>query len=84
MPYLFTVSPDFTPDHLSGWFIFNTWLQRALSEAFHLELYDDFLSQREAIQADQIDLIYANPYDAAMLVRDKGFTPLVKPVGHSD
>jgi len=84
MPYLFTVSPDFTPDHLSGWFIFNTWLQRALSEAFHLELYDDFQSQREAIQADQVDLIYANPYDAAMLVRDKGFMPLVTPVGHSD
>jgi len=84
MPYLFTVSPDFTPDHLSGWFIFNTWLQRALSEAFHLELYDDFQSQREAIEADKVDLIYANPYDAAMLVRDKGFTPLVKPIGHSD
>jgi len=84
MPYNFTVSPDFTPDHLSGWFIFNTWLQRALDEAIHLELFDSFFDQREAIQADQIDLIYANPYDAAMLVRDKGFSPLTKPEGKAD
>lgn len=84
MSHLFTVSPDFTPDHLSGWFIFNTWLQRASDLPIHLQLYDDFASQRAAIQADQVDLIYANPYDAAMLVRDKGFKPLVKPCGVSD
>ncbi|HLF97000.1 MAG TPA: phosphate/phosphite/phosphonate ABC transporter substrate-binding protein [Methylococcaceae bacterium] len=84
MSHLFTVSPDFTPDHLSGWFIFNTWLQRASDLPIHLQLYDDFASQRAAIQADKVDLIYANPYDAAMLVRDKGFKPLVKPTGVSD
>lgn len=84
MSHLFTVSPDFTPDHLSGWFIFNTWLQRASDLPIHLQLYDDFTSQRAAIQADKVDLIYANPYDAAMLVRDKGFKPLVKPSGVSD
>lgn len=84
MTHQFTVSPDFTPDHLSGWFIFNTWLQRTLDMPLHLQIYDDFHSQREAIQADAVDLIYANPYDAAMLVRDKGFRPLVKPGGKSD
>jgi len=76
--HVFTVSPDFTPDHLSGWFIFNTWLQRTLDAQFHLQLYDDFQSQRSAIKADTVDLIYANPYDAAMLVREKGFKPLAK------
>lgn len=84
MSYIFTVSPDFGPEHLSGWFIFNTWLQRALGEAIHLEIYPNFTSQRQAIQADQIDLIYANPYDASMLVREKGFIPLVRPDGKSD
>jgi phosphonate transport system substrate-binding protein len=83
-PHIFTVSPDFTPDHLSGWFIFNTWLQRVLSAHFHLELYDDFQSQREAIQRDQVDLIYANPYDAAMLVREKKFRPLARFAEKSD
>ncbi len=75
---IFSVSPDFTPEHLSGWFIFNTWLQRTLDAHFHLQLYDDFQSQREAIKAGKIDLIYANPYDAAMLVREKGFKPLAR------
>jgi phosphonate transport system substrate-binding protein len=83
-PHLFTVSPDFTPAHLSGWFIFNTWLQKALDAHFHLELYDDFHSQRAAIQADKIDLIYANPYDAAMLVREKKFRPLARFAQKSD
>ena len=80
----FTVSPDFTPEHIPGWFIFNTWMQKALSEVIHLELYDNFESQRKAIQSNEIDIIYANPYDAAFLVREKKFAPLVKPTGKSD
>jgi phosphonate transport system substrate-binding protein len=84
MSYLFTVSPDFTPDHLSGWYIFNTWLQRQSNAAIHLEMYGDFHTQREVIQQDKIDLIYANPFDAAMLVREKNFLPLVKAAGISD
>jgi phosphonate transport system substrate-binding protein len=84
MPFLFTVSPDFTPDRLSGWYIFNTWLQKQTGVPIHLEMYNDFNAQREAIRQDKVNLIYANPYDAAMLVREKGFLPLAKPVGESD
>lgn len=84
MPYQFTVSPDFSPDHLSGWYIFNTWLQKQTELAIHLEMYNGFQSQREAIQRNEVDLIYANPFDAAMLVREKGFLPLVRAAGVSD
>lgn len=84
MTYIFTVSPDFSPDYLAGWFVFNTWLQRTLDCRFHLELMEDFQALRQAIAADQIDLIYANPYDSAMLVRKKGFTALVKPKDGAD
>ncbi|MGR9088103.1 MAG: phosphate/phosphite/phosphonate ABC transporter substrate-binding protein [Gammaproteobacteria bacterium] len=84
MSFIFTVSPDFTPDHLSGWYIFNTWLQKQTGVPIHLEMYNDFNAQREAIRTDKISLIYANPFDAAMLVRDKGFLPLVKSAGVSD
>jgi phosphonate transport system substrate-binding protein len=84
MPSIFTVSPDFTPSHLAGWYIFNTWLQRATNESIRLTIYDNFFNQRQAIKEDAIDLIYANPYDAAMLVRDKNFQPLVKPQGGQD
>lgn len=84
MTYKFTISPDFSPDHISGWYIFNTWLQKRLTLAVHLELYDDFETQRAAIAADEIDIIYANPFDASMLVRDKGFVPLVRPLEKPD
>jgi phosphonate transport system substrate-binding protein len=84
MSFQFTVSPDFTPDHLSGWYIFNTWLQKQTGLAIHLEMYNDFPSQRAAIHANHVDLIYANPFDAAMLVREKRFLPLVKAEGAAD
>lgn len=84
MRYVMSVSPDFSPEHIAGWYIFNTWLQRQLSEHIHLELFQDFASQREVIQQNGIDLIYANPFDAAMLVREKNFVAIAAPRLHSD
>lgn len=84
MPYHLTVSPDFSPEHISGWYVFNTWLQKSLNEHIHLELYDDFAAQRDAIRADKVDLIYANPFDASMLVREKGFVPIARPAEKRD
>ncbi|PWQ97182.1 phosphate/phosphite/phosphonate ABC transporter substrate-binding protein [Leucothrix pacifica] len=83
-PYTMTVSPDFMPDYIAGWYIFNTWLQRQLGQSIHLELYNDFATQREAISRDEIDLIYANPFDAAMLVREKGFSAIAAPQDKPD
>lgn len=84
MPYVMTVSPDFPPAQIAGWYIFNTWLQRQLGAAIHVELFDNFADQRQAIQQDAIDLIYANPFDAAMLVREKGFQAIAAPLHHAD
>ena len=79
MPYQFTVSPDFGPEQLAGWHIFNTWLQRQLETDIHFETFDNFEEQRLAIANDQVDIIYANPYDASFLVREKGFVPVATP-----
>jgi phosphonate transport system substrate-binding protein len=76
--YQITVSPDFGPEHIFGWYNFNTWLQKELQISVHLELYDDFDKQRQAVINDQVDLIYANPYDASMLIREKGFTAIAR------
>ncbi|MDO6563519.1 phosphate/phosphite/phosphonate ABC transporter substrate-binding protein [Amphritea sp. 1_MG-2023] len=84
MTYNLTVSPDFAPDHISGWYFFNTWLQRSLDMAIHLELYDSFEAQREAMRAGTFDLIYANPYDASMLVRELGFQAVARPASQAD
>lgn len=82
--YNITVSPDFKPDKIAGWYIFNTYLQQAADISLQLNLYDGFEQQRKAIADGQVDLIYANPFDAAMLVNEYNFKPLVKPAGAND
>jgi len=84
MSLQFTVSPDFPPVQLAQWYLFNTWLQKATNLPIHLEMYSDFEAQRKAIKEDKVDLIYANPYDAATLVREKGFTALTRPTNKKD
>jgi len=84
MSYVMTVSPDFNVKNITGWFVFNTWLQKQLGENIHFELFDKFSEQHKAFADNKINMIYANPYDAAMLVREHGFKALVRPVNKAD
>ena len=84
MPYTMTISPDFKPDLISGWYIFNTWLQKQIDASIHIKMVNDFKELTSAIDSDSIDLIYANPCDISKLVREKGFSPVVKPVSAHD
>ena len=84
MPYTMTISPDFKPDLISGWYIFNTWLQKQIDEQIHIDMVSDFKELSSAIDKGSIDLIYANPCDIAKLVREKSFMPIAKPVGTHD
>lgn len=84
MSFVMSVSPDFSPHHIAGWYIFNTYLQRQLDIPIHLELYNNFEEQRKAIANNEIDIIFANPYDASMLVREKSFTAVAAPKDSSD
>lgn len=79
-----TISPDIGPNRIAGWYIFNTWLQKQWGHPVRLELFPSFQQQRAAIQRDEIGIIYANPFDAAMLVREKGFKAIAAAVGKSD
>ncbi len=78
MTLQFAISPDFPPEHIAGWYIFNTWLQRTLDCAIHLQLYDNFNTLRKAIESDRLDLVYANPFDASLLIREKHFMSLAR------
>lgn len=84
MTITLSISPDFSPKHIAGWYIFNTWMQRTLGFTIHLELYDSFEDQRKAFNNDELDLIYANPFDATFLVREKGFKALATPLNRPD
>ncbi|MCP5150752.1 MAG: phosphate/phosphite/phosphonate ABC transporter substrate-binding protein [Ectothiorhodospiraceae bacterium] len=84
MSQILTVSPDFNTKYLAGWFILNNWLQHALETSIRLEVFDDFERQRDAIRDGKVDLIYANPYDAAWLVRERGYRAVAKPRSKCD
>lgn len=79
-----TISPDFKPELISGWYIFNTWLQKQIDENIHIAMVNDFKELSDEINNDTIDLIYANPCDVEKLVREKSFIPIAKPVGSHD
>lgn len=82
--YNITVSPDFKPDKIAGWYVFNTCFQKKSDLSLHMMMFNDFAELHEAIKAEKVDLIYANPFDAAMLVNEYGFAPLVRPMGKND
>ena len=84
MAFNFTVSPSFPNERISDWYIFNTWMQRSLDLPIHLELHNDFGAQRQAIAAGKVDMIYANPFDASLLVREQGFRAIARPEGKPD
>lgn len=84
MTFNLAVSPDFKPDRISGWYIFNTWLQNQLNEKIHLELHNGFDDQLTAIKEKKVDIIYANPFDISRLVREEGFIPVAKPYAKPD
>jgi phosphonate transport system substrate-binding protein len=84
MSFQFSVSPDIAPDRLANWFMLNNWLQRHSGTAIHLRLFDDFAAQRQAVAEGALDLVYANPYDAATFVREHGFRALARPSDGAD
>lgn len=84
MSLQFSISPDFNADQLSQWFIFNTWMQRTLGRPIHFEPFDDFAGLRAALTAGAVDILYANPFDTAFLVREQGFLPVARARRRSD
>jgi phosphonate transport system substrate-binding protein len=84
MTYQLSVSPDFSPDHLAGWYVFNTWVQRLLGERCHLQLHDDYAGLNHSLGQSSVDMIYADAATATRLMREQGFEPLVSPLGETD
>lgn len=80
----FLVAPDFPPQHFPGWHMLNIMLQRRSGIGLHLLLPSGAGEQARMVAEDRADLVYANPFDATGLVRDKGFLPVVKPVNRPD
>lgn len=84
MSHRFVIAPDFPPNLFSGWYTLNTLLQKRSNLAVHLETPASSSEQSLMIAKGDIDLVYANPFDAAELIREKGYKAIARPVGKSD
>lgn len=78
------ITPDFSPEFFANWHMFNTQLQRALDTTIHLQTPAGYREQQELLDSETVALVYANPFDAGSLMRDKGYIPLAKPDLPSD
>ena len=78
------IAPDFAPERFAGWHMLNTLLQKR--SGLHLRLLTpaSAAEQAQLIAAGQVDAIYANPFDAAEMIRERGFAAIARPVGKSN
>jgi phosphonate transport system substrate-binding protein len=78
------IAPDFAPERFAGWHLLNTLVQKQSGLALHLLTPASATEQAQLIADGKVDAIYANPFDAAALVRDSGYQAIVRPIGKSD
>ena len=82
--YDMLIAPDFSPERFAGWHMFNTLMQKRADIHMHLNTPNSYTEQNELIEAGNIDIIYANPFDAAALIREKGYRAIARPIAKSD
>jgi phosphonate transport system substrate-binding protein len=64
--------------------MFNNLLQRQSDLGVHLLTPASHAEQNEMLASQEVGLIYANPFDAAALIREKGYRVVARPIGKSD
>lgn len=80
----FLIAPDFPPENFSGWHIFNTLLQKRTGLRIRLLTPADSQEESQMYQQNRVDLVYANPFHAAELIRREGYLPVVRPIDCPD
>jgi len=78
------IAPDFSPERFAGWHMFNTLIQKRANLNMHLNIPASHAEQETLIEAGNIQIIYANPFDAAALIREQGYRAVARPIGKSD
>lgn len=84
MTYNFLIAPDFSPERFAGWHLLNTLLQKRSDLSLHLVTPASSNEQNKLVESGDITLIYANPFDAAKMIREQGYKAIARPVGKSD
>lgn len=78
------IAPDFSPERFAGWHMFNTLIQKRANLNMHLNIPTSHVEQEAVISEGDIQVIYANPFDAATLIREHGYHAVARPIGKSD
>ena len=78
------IAPDFSPERFAGWHMFNILIQKRANLNMHLNMPASHTEQEALINAGDIQVIYANPFDAAALIREQGYRAVARPIGKSD
>ena len=84
MTFNLLIAPDFAPERFAGWHMLNTVLQKKSGLALHLLTPASAAEQAELIASGKADAVYANPFDAASMIRESGFCAIARPIGKSD
>lgn len=82
--YNFLIAPDFAPERFAGWHLLNTLLQKRSELGLHLVMPASHQEQEASIEAGDIAFIYANPFDAAKMIREQGYRAVARPRGKFD
>ncbi len=80
----FLVAPDFSPERFAGWHMLNTALQKRSGIQLHLLTPATAAEQAALLAEGKVDVIYANPFDAAHMMRTLGYVPFARPVNRFD
>ena len=80
----FLIAPDFSPERFAGWHMLNTLLQRRSGIHLHLLTPANPAEQADLLAAEKADLVYANPFDAADMIRNQGYMPFARPANRFD
>lgn len=82
--YNMLIAPDFSPERFAGWHMFNTLIQKRAGLHMHLNTPATYSEQESLLAAGNVDVIYANPFDATALIREHGYRAIARPIGKSD
>lgn len=80
----FLIAPDFSPEHFAGWHMLNTTLQKRSGTQLHLLTPTSAAEQAAFLAQDKADIVYANPFDAAHMVRTLGYLAFARPAKRFD
>lgn len=67
-----------TGQQLTGWYLLNTYLQRRMQRAIHFEQSQDVANEAST------DILFAKPFEACAMIKQRGFVPLMRPVAEAD